>query len=97
MEHWYRDSDDFVARVVELDLRVGGRYRVEFGPAGQEPFIEYGNYIEIDPPHRLVWTETLDGVDMPWSDTRVTLELRDDGGKTRLTLTHERLPDKRSS
>jgi uncharacterized protein YndB with AHSA1/START domain len=89
MEQWYRDGDDFVARVVELELRPGGKYRIEFGPVGQVPYVEYGEYLEIDPPHRLVWTETLEGVDAPWSGTRVTLELRDDNGKTRLNLTHE--------
>lgn len=92
MEQWYRDSDDFTVRVVELDLRVGGRYRVEFGPTGQDPYVEHGEYVEIQPPHRLVWTETLDGVDAPWSNTQVMLELREDNGKTRLTLTHTGFP-----
>lgn len=92
MEQWYRDSDDFTVRVVELDLRVGGRYRVEFGPTGQDPYVEHGEYVEIQPPHRLVWTEALDGVDAPWSNTQVMLELREDNGKTRLTLTHTGFP-----
>jgi uncharacterized protein YndB with AHSA1/START domain len=95
MEQWYRDGDDFVARIVELDVRPGGMYRVEFGPVGREPYVEYGEYLEVDPPHRLVWTETLEGVDAPWSGTRVTLELRDDNGKTRLNLTHEGFPTSR--
>jgi uncharacterized protein YndB with AHSA1/START domain len=92
MEQWYRDGDGFVAHVTELDVRVGGRYRVEFGPAGQDPYVEHGEYLEIDPPHRLVMTETLDGVETPWADTRVTVELREAGGKTRLTLTHSGFP-----
>ena len=29
MESWYRDGDGAVARVTELDVRVGGRYRVD--------------------------------------------------------------------
>lgn len=95
MEQWYRDGDDYVARVVELELRPGGKYRIEFGQAGQEPYVEYGEYIEIDPPYRLVWTETLEGVDAPWSGTQVTLELRDDNGKTRLNLTHQGFPTSR--
>lgn len=92
MEAWYRDGESFVATVTELDLRVGGRYRVEFGPAGDDPYVEHGEYLEIDPPHRLVMTETLDGVESPWSNTTVTVELRDDGGKTHLTLTHIGFP-----
>jgi len=92
MEEWYRDGEDFVARVTELDVRVGGRYRVEFGPSGQELFVEYGEYLEIDPPHRLVMTEALEGVDSPWAGTRVTVELEEVDGKTRLTMTHSEFP-----
>ena len=92
MERWYADGDDFVARVVELDVRVGGSYRIEFGPAGATPYVEYGEYLEVDRPNRLVMTETLEGVEAPWSNTRVTVELQDDGGKTRLVLTHENFP-----
>jgi uncharacterized protein YndB with AHSA1/START domain len=95
MEQWYCDGDDFVARVTELDVRVGGRYRVEFGPAGQDPYVEHGEYLEIDPPHRLVTTETLEGVEAPWAATRVTVQLVDENGKTRLTLTHEGFPSSR--
>ena len=94
IEHWYRDGDAFLARVTELDLRVGGSYRIEFGPAGQDPFVEYGTYLEIRPPHRLVMTETLEGVERPWAGTRVTVELREDGGKTHVTLTHEGFPSR---
>ena len=50
MEQWYRDRPDDVVRVTELDVRVGGRYRVEFGPAGAKPYVESGGYREIDPP-----------------------------------------------
>jgi uncharacterized protein YndB with AHSA1/START domain len=92
LEAWYRDGDDFVAKVTELDFRVGGRYRVEFGPAGQPPYVESGVYVEIDPPRRLVMSEMLEGVESPWSNTTVTVELHEHDGKTRLVLTHEGFP-----
>jgi uncharacterized protein YndB with AHSA1/START domain len=92
MESWYRDGDDFVARVIELDVRVGGTYRVEFGPRDQAPFVEYGVYLEIDEPRRLVMSETLEGVETPWANTRVTVELEEENGKTHLVLVHENFP-----
>jgi uncharacterized protein YndB with AHSA1/START domain len=92
MENWYRDGDDFDARVVELDLRVGGGYRVEFGPKGQEPFVEHGVYLEIEPPRRLVMSETLEGVEAPWANTKVTIEFEEENGKTHLVLVHENFP-----
>ena len=93
MESWYRDRPDDVVRVVELDVRVGGRYRVEFGPAGEKPHVESGEYLEIAPPHRLVMTETLDAPDgTPWSGTTVTVAFEPRGDKTLLVLVHENFP-----
>jgi uncharacterized protein YndB with AHSA1/START domain len=94
MEQWYRDGDDVVARVVELDLRVGGHYRVEFGPTGEPPYVETGVYLVIEPPQRLVMSETIEGVESPWSDTKVTVVLEEEDGKTRLVLVHEHFPSK---
>lgn len=95
MEEWYRDGDDFVARVLELDVRVGGGYRVEWGPEGQSPHREYGVYEVVDPPTRLVMTETLQTSDGGgWANTRVTVELEEQDGKTLLKLTHENFPSR---
>jgi uncharacterized protein YndB with AHSA1/START domain len=92
MEEWYRDGDDATARVTELDVRVGGRYRIEFGPEGTAPFVESGEYLVVDEPHRLVMSETLEGVEAPWHDTRVTIDFEAVDGMTRLVLVHERFP-----
>jgi uncharacterized protein YndB with AHSA1/START domain len=92
MQEWYRDGDGWRVAVTHLDVRVGGSYRVEFGPIGAEPYVEHGEYLVVDPPHRLVMSETLSGVEAPWSDTRVTVELTADGAGTRCVLTHERFP-----
>jgi uncharacterized protein YndB with AHSA1/START domain len=93
METWYRDRPDDIVRVVALDVRVGGHYRVEFGPFGEPPYVEWGEYREIDAPHRLVMSESLDGPDGTlWSDTTVTVTLTAEGDRTRLVLLHERFP-----
>jgi uncharacterized protein YndB with AHSA1/START domain len=94
MEVWYRDRPDDVVRIFDLDVRVGGGYRVEFGPAGEQPYVERAVYREIDPPHRLVVNETLDGPDgNQWTDTTVTVMFEAHDGKTRLVLVHEGFPD----
>jgi uncharacterized protein YndB with AHSA1/START domain len=89
METWYRDQDDWEAHVVEHELRVGGRYRVEWGPRGEKPYVEHGTYLEIAPPHRLVMSETLEAAEGGWDNTRVTVVFEEDNGKTRFTLVHE--------
>jgi uncharacterized protein YndB with AHSA1/START domain len=69
----------------EMDVRVGGKYRLTFAP-GMDFF---GRYLEVVPPSRLVWTNEESGEDGPV--TTVTFEEND--GKTRLVL-HELYPSK---
>src|SRR3954462_383403 len=40
----------------ELDVRVGGGYRLEFGREGAKRMAFFGKYIEVVPHSRLVWT-----------------------------------------
>ena len=54
IRHWYRDAPDHEVSEVELDVHVGGRYRIVFGPPGEPGYVETGEYVEIDPPRRLV-------------------------------------------
>jgi uncharacterized protein YndB with AHSA1/START domain len=72
----------------EMDVRVGGRYRLEFGHESSKSMAFFGRYIEVTPHSRLVWTndESEDG-----AVTTVTFEEK--GGKTLLVL-HELYPSK---
>jgi uncharacterized protein YndB with AHSA1/START domain len=92
MEFWYRDGPDFVVTVTELDVRVGGHYRVEFGPPGETPFVECGTYLEIESGRRLVMVESLENVAIPWKNTTVTVEFHLHERGTRVVLTHEGFP-----
>src|SRR6187402_1438544 len=41
----------------ELDVRVGGKYRLVFShPAFPEPMAFFGRYLEVTPHSRLAWT-----------------------------------------
>ena len=66
----------------EADVRAGGTYRYVFGhPQFEHPMAFHGRYLEVDPPHKLVWTNEENGAG---SVTTLTLEEKD--GKTLLTL-----------
>jgi uncharacterized protein YndB with AHSA1/START domain len=62
-----------------MDVRVGGKYRLEFEPDGMAFF---GTYLEVAPHSRLVWTNEEGGEGGPV--TTVTFE--DMGAKTLLVL-----------
>jgi uncharacterized protein YndB with AHSA1/START domain len=72
----------------EVDARVGGGYRLVFGPASK-PMEFFGRYIEVIPNARLVWTNEEGGDDGPV--TTVTFEEK--GGKTLLVM-QDRYPSK---
>ncbi|MBX4926591.1 SRPBCC family protein [Rhizobium binae] len=40
----------------EMDVRTGGKYRLEFGAGGSDTMAFYGKYIEVVPNERIVWT-----------------------------------------
>ena len=74
----------------EMDVRVGGRYRLVFShPAAPKPMEFFGRYLEVTPHSRLVWTneEGDDGGQV----TTVTFEEKD--GKTLLVM-HDLYPSK---
>ena len=76
---WLPKSLGMSLRSCEMDVRVGGRYRLEFEPDGMAFF---GTYLEVAPHSRLVWTNEEGGEGGPV--TTVTFE--DKGGKTLLVL-----------
>ena len=76
---WAPKSMGMVIRSCEMDVRVGGKYRLEFEPDGMAFF---GTYLEVTPHSRLVWTNEEGGEAGPV--TTVTFE--DEGGKTLLVM-----------
>ena len=72
----------------DMDVRTGGKYRLEFSTGGSEPVAFYGKYIEVVPNERIVWTND---EDEEGAVTTVTFE--DQGGRTLLSF-HEIYPSR---
>jgi uncharacterized protein YndB with AHSA1/START domain len=83
-EWWGRLGDGYSVPACEIDLRVGGKWRfVNRHPKGEAAF--YGEYREIAPPDRLVFTEIF--ADYPDTVSVVTTVFTEEAGKTRITAT----------
>jgi uncharacterized protein YndB with AHSA1/START domain len=90
LKRWSCPPDATVA-LAEVDLRVGGRFRIHMvGGTGIEHRV-VGEYREIDPPHRLVYTWQWE-TDAHPTETLVTVEFLQRPGGTEVVLTHERFP-----
>jgi uncharacterized protein YndB with AHSA1/START domain len=81
---WGRLGEGYSVPVCEIDLRPGGKWRfVNRHPHGEAAF--HGEYREIAPPDRLVFTEIFE--EFPDTVSLVTTELTEEAGKTRMTAT----------
>lgn len=77
----------------EVDLRVGGRYRLLMKGSDGGVFTAVGEYREIDRPNRLSYTWKWEEAGNDHYDTLVTVEFHDRNGATEVVLTHELFPD----
>jgi uncharacterized protein YndB with AHSA1/START domain len=74
---------------VSLDVRVGGTFTIDM-IAPEKTYPHHGEYLEIEPPRRLVFTwfsEATRGL-----RSVVSVELFERGDETELVLTHDDLP-----
>jgi len=77
----------FIAPSIEVDLGVGGRYRIAMQPPAGDLFYLSGEFREVDPPGYLAYTFRWEDPDPDDQETVVTLSLGDQGESTELVLT----------
>jgi len=79
--------------IAEVDLRVGGSYRIRMEAPDGGHHTAVGEYREIHRPHRLSYSWKWMEAGNDHYDTLVTVEFHDRGGATEVVLTHELFPD----
>jgi len=85
VRHWWGPRKYEVAGC-EIDFRPGGAWRIVHKTAdGAEEYGFRGEYREIVPPERIVWTFEWEG--MPGHVSVETLTMEEENGKTRITAT----------
>lgn len=82
---WWGPSG-FTTPETDVQLTVGGGYRLLMQPPDGEPFHLAGEFLEIDPPRRLAYTFRWEEPDPDDRETVVTLTLDSLGDATRLSL-----------
>ncbi|HEX8273850.1 MAG TPA: SRPBCC family protein [Longimicrobiaceae bacterium] len=84
--HWMLGPDGWTMPVCEIDLRPGGSWRFAWRRADGTGMEMSGEFLEVEPPLRLVQTERWGG---DWPETTNTLLLDEADGRT--TMTHTML------
>lgn len=90
LQAWW-GPDDVTCVGAEVELRVGGRYRIgNRFPDGKVLWIA-GRFEAIDTPRKLVYTWSIEGAGR--EAERVTVEFVSQGETTEVRVTHERITD----
>jgi uncharacterized protein YndB with AHSA1/START domain len=84
LPNWMTGPEGWTMPVCEIDLRPGGGWHFVWRKDDGSEMGMRGEYREVDPPERLVHTESW-GED--WPETVNTLVLTEEDGKTTLTTT----------
>lgn len=81
----------WMGRKAELEPRAGGLYRVDIN--GE--YIANGEFVEVDPPRRVVftWGWEGDGTAVPPGTSTVEITLAREGDSTLVRLVHSDLPE----
>lgn len=92
LARWFGPAETVEGSVrAQMDVRVGGRFRVSFDAVDGEYHQVGGVYREVAPNERLAFTWAWHST--PERESLVTVTLKADGGGTLLTLHHEQFFD----
>lgn len=78
---WVPEGHGIALIACDMDVRTGGKYRLEFGAGGADTMAFYGKYLEVVPNERIVWTN-----DEGDEGAITTVTFADQDGKTLLTF-----------
>jgi uncharacterized protein YndB with AHSA1/START domain len=94
LKKWFAVSDGFTTPIADVDLHVGGRYRLGMKAPGETPILVVsGEYREITPHERLVFTWRWETPDPNEPETLVTVEFIEGENSTEIRLKHELFTD----
>ena len=96
LRQWF-GPENVCTRNMLADVRVGGKYRWDLTTPEGEEMSAFGEYRELVPGKKIVFTWQWDD-DEDWENwtSVVTIELFERGGGTELRFRHEQLPSEES-
>jgi len=97
IQQWMRPEPGMVVPLASMDLRVGGKFRIQMKKPDGEFFTAAGEFREVKPPERLVytWAWEKDGSGAEFGEVEgqpslITVEVLKRGNRTEFVMTHTR-------
>lgn len=97
LKKWWQLGHGWKLTVAEVDLRVGGKYRIGLSSTHDASIHQVtGTFREVSAPERLVYTWNVENPGSKDDESLVTVEFLDKGASTEVVLKHDRLAGKES-
>src|SRR6185436_12141796 len=97
IQQWMRPEPGMIVPSVRMDLRVGGKFRIQMKNPDGEFFTAVGEFQEVKAPERLVytWDWEKDGSGTEFGEVEgkaslITVEFLKRGERTEFVMTHSR-------
>jgi uncharacterized protein YndB with AHSA1/START domain len=97
IQQWFQPEPGMTVPRASMDLRVGGKFRIQMKKPDGEFFTAVGVFKEVKPPERLVytWDWEKDGSGAEFGEVEgkpslITVEFLKRGARTEFVLTHSR-------
>jgi len=95
LTQWFAPTKEMSTIMHEMELKVGGQYRVEMLEPDGTSHMTHGEYVVLNPFEQIAFTWQWESDEME-VDSLVTIDLIEQGDSTKMILTHNRLGSQRS-
>ena len=94
LKKWFAVAEGFTIPIAEVDLTIGGKYRLGMQPPGDDGVLIVGGvYRQILSPEKLVFTWRWETPNADEPETLVTVEFHERDNATEVVLRHELFSD----
>ena len=95
LTEWFAPTKEMSTIMHQMDLKVGGQYRVEMLEPNGTSHVTHGEYVALNPFEQIAFTWQWESDEME-VDSLVTIDLIEQDNTTKMILTHDRLDSQHS-
>lgn len=90
LTEWFAPTKEMSTIVHEMELEVGGKYRIEMLEPDGTSHVTHGEYVALNPFDQIIFTWEWESDEME-VNSLVTIDIKEKDGLTNMVLTHDQL------
>lgn len=90
LTEWFAPTKEMSTIVHEMEMQVGGKYRIEMLEPDGTSHVTHGEYVALNPFDQIIFTWEWESDEME-VNSLVTIDIKEKDGLTNMVLTHDQL------